>query len=517
MTVSFRGVLWIVFILSLLGCSPPPVETQVIDSPLYPDQPVKFSTESQSAENTGSLDHLNTITVLYTNDEHGWMEGVTEGLGAANMMTVWKDNYGYTPDEGFLIFSGGDMWSGAATSTWFQGASMVQVMNNMDYSAATVGNHEFDFGLDTLALRASEMAFPLLSANIRYKSGGRTPTDLGIQAYAVLDVSGVSVGVIGLTTTDTPETTLPNVVEPFNFIDYEIALREVTPQVREAGVDMIMVLAHACRYEIDALAMRVTDLNISLIGGGHCNDFFSTQSGETVVLSGGSNMQSFAYAEFLHDSQADKVTILDHGIARNRPLEPAEELSELIDEWRSEADLILDEVIGYAQKSIPQRSNLMETLVIEPWLLAYPNADVALTNIGGIRADIKAGDITIGDIITVLPFENTIIDLEMTGKELRRVIINKSHRTAVAGLTVIGGNWIFTKSGKLLDPQQSYHVLVNSFMYAGGDGYDFVNYDPDGYDTNIHYRQPLLDWLRAQSSSESMPISKLAEIFWHTY
>jgi 5'-nucleotidase / UDP-sugar diphosphatase len=485
MTKFSKNIIWLLLIFGLFGCHP-----QATEIP----------------------NHLRPIKVLYTNDEHGWMEGVTEGMGAANLMAVWQEDHGYTPDDGYMILSGGDMWTGAAISTWFEGASMVQVMNAMDYSAAAVGNHEFDFGLDRLSQRKSEMAFPLLSANIRYKSGGDIPTDLGIQAFSVIEVSGVKVGVIGLTTISTPQTTLPEVVAPFDFIEYEAALREVVPQVLDAGADMIMVIAHVCRSEVEALAVRVIDLQISLIGGGHCNNFFSKQKGETVLISGGSHMQSFAYAEFLYDIQTDEITILDHGVASNRPLEPVEELSTLIDEWRSEADLVLDQVIGYTQKMIPQRSNLMEKLVIEPWLLAYPNADVAITNKGGIRSGIIEGEITVGDIITVLPFENTIIEVELTGEELLRTMRGKRHKSAMAGVAMIGGQWMLTKTNNPLDPQQNYHVLVNSFIYAGGDGYDFATYDPDGYDTAIHYRQPLLDWLLTQGFSKSMPINTRVDI-----
>lgn len=88
------------------------------------------------------------ITVLYTNDEQCWMEGVEEGSGAANLIGVWQKEHGYTPDGPFVILSGGDMWTGAAISTLYEGQSMVEVMNSMHYDAAALGNHEFDFGLE---------------------------------------------------------------------------------------------------------------------------------------------------------------------------------------------------------------------------------------------------------------------------------------------------------------------------------------------------------------------------------
>ena len=91
-----------------------------------------------------------TFTVLYTNDEHGWMEGMQSGQGAAELLGLWRTKQGYRPDGPFLILSGGDNWTGPAISTWFDGQSMVEVMNAMGYKASVIGNHEFDFGLDGL-------------------------------------------------------------------------------------------------------------------------------------------------------------------------------------------------------------------------------------------------------------------------------------------------------------------------------------------------------------------------------
>jgi 5'-nucleotidase len=172
------------------------------------------------------------------------MEGTEAGAGAADMVGLWQKEFDYSQDGPFLVLSGGDMWTGPAVSTWFEGASMVQVMNAMGYDAAAPGNHEFDFGLDTLAYNIEEMDFPILGANIRYKSDGRIPTDIGIQPYTLVEVSGVTVGVIGLAGTNTPQVTSPAIVAPFDFIDYEDALREIVPEVRAAGAEIIVVPTH---------------------------------------------------------------------------------------------------------------------------------------------------------------------------------------------------------------------------------------------------------------------------------
>ncbi|MFC2152032.1 hypothetical protein ACFLSE_05840, partial [Bacteroidota bacterium] len=107
------------------------------ESPSIPD-------DNQS---TDSLIHL---TIFYTNDEHGWFQPINDLDGAAGLTGLWKNREGYDGSENFLILSGGDMWTGAAASTWFQGESMVEVMNTMEYDAAAIGNHEFDFKVEGL-------------------------------------------------------------------------------------------------------------------------------------------------------------------------------------------------------------------------------------------------------------------------------------------------------------------------------------------------------------------------------
>jgi 2',3'-cyclic-nucleotide 2'-phosphodiesterase (5'-nucleotidase family) len=149
------------------------------------------------------------LTILYTNDEHGWIEGVEEGQGAANLVGLWQVQEGYHQDGPFLLLSGGDNWTGPAISTWFEGRGTVEVMNEMGYAASVVGNHDFDFGLQALKDRLAEAKFPYLSANLRYKRDGTTPSDLGVLPFTIREIGGLRLGVIGLTTTSTPRTTNP--------------------------------------------------------------------------------------------------------------------------------------------------------------------------------------------------------------------------------------------------------------------------------------------------------------------
>jgi 2',3'-cyclic-nucleotide 2'-phosphodiesterase (5'-nucleotidase family) len=144
-------------------------------------------------------------------------------------------------------------------------------------------------------------------------------------------------------------------------------------------------------------------------------------------------------------------------------------------------------------------------MVMDAWLWAYPQADVALSNVGGFRQDINAGDITLGEIVGVLPFDNVIYDVKITGAQILNDLVCCGG-VAAAGVKRVNNKYVLTKTNQPIDPDTTYRVLVNDFMYLGGDKFPLQQQDPRGYDTAIHWRQPVIDWLIAQNSSASAPI-----------
>jgi 2',3'-cyclic-nucleotide 2'-phosphodiesterase (5'-nucleotidase family) len=173
--------------------------------------------------------------------------------------------------------------------------------------------------------------------------------------------------------------------------------------------------------------------------------------------------------------------------------------------WQGEAEAELNVVIGYTDQEIAHQSQELQDMVVDAWLFNYP-ADVAITNLGGLRAPIPPGEITLGDIVGVMPFDNTIIEVQLTGADLLKTII-EGGRPVIGGMQWTGQAWVLTATGEPIEADAEYSVLVNSFMYAGGDGYDiFAQADPDAYDTGIQYRQPLIDWIIDQQSNPSKPL-----------
>jgi 5'-nucleotidase / UDP-sugar diphosphatase len=447
------------------------------------------------------------VTILYTNDEHGWMEGMQSGQGAAELMGLWRSDQGYQTGEPFLLLSGGDNWTGPAISTWFDGQSMVAVMNAMGYHASVIGNHEFDFGLDGMKINLANAEFPYLSANIRYKHDGSIPTDLGFKPFAVIPVGDLKAGIIGLTTTSTPFTTNPTNVAELDFIDYEQALREIVPRVRAAGADIILVPGHICQEELSSLANKIRDLNIQMLGGGHCNELFAEIYGDTVLIGGGYHYTSYAYMSLSYDPASKQILEVEYGIRPNQAGQPDPEIASVIAGWAKKTEVELKQPIGYLEREIPRRSQAMQDLITETWLLGYPTADIALTNMGGMRDRIPAGSLTLADIVGVMPFNNVIVDVRLTGDQLEQVLRSDASQPAIGGMHRAGVKWVLNKTGQPLEKDRLYSVLVNDFMYAGGDNYELLaQFDPDAYNTAIDWRQPVIDWILNQETNQDSPL-----------
>ena len=203
--------------------------------------PETAPSESQAAPESATAPV--TITILNTSDEHGWLQtfspfgsGKTLG-GAANVYSWWLAEEQLDPDS-FLVLSGGDNWTGPSISTWFTGEPMIEVFNQMGYHAAAIGNHEFDFGRDIMAQRFADADYPYLAANVRDKTTGEL-ADFA-QPYALFDVSGVTVGVLGLITIDTSTTTHPKNIGDLTFAAYDETVAEYLPQLQAEGAEIIV-------------------------------------------------------------------------------------------------------------------------------------------------------------------------------------------------------------------------------------------------------------------------------------
>ena len=390
------------------------------------------------------------------------------------------------------------MWTGPAISTLSAGRAMVDVMNIMGYRAAALGNHEFDFGLDTLRQRISEMQFPLLAANVHSISNGEIPGF--IRPYTLIEINQISIGVIGLASVITPQTTRSTIVAGLEFTDYEQALRKYVPVLKAEGAELLIVIGHICRDEMETLASVAGQLGITLIGGGHCHELLNEQRSGVTLIESGSDWHNYIQVDILFDDNADTLISLTSHTYINSPGHPDEHIASLVRGWHDILDRRFSRVIGYAARDIGQNTPEMNNMITDSWLHAYPHAQIAITNRGGIRQSIPAGDITIATIFGLMPFDNHILALTLNGEEL---IESLRPSFITAGFSSIRKHLLI--NGRDLSPDSTYTVLINDFMY-GQSNMNFQRYDENPHDLQINYRQPLIDWLKEIRTTKDHPL-----------
>ena len=330
------------------------------------------------------------VTILYTADEHGWFVESPNADGAAGMMQIWKEKEGFSHEaDSFLVLSGGDMWMGASASTWFKGQSMFEIMNVMGYDAVAVGNHEFDFSLDTLKARAERSPFPYLAANI-IDENGEVPSFL--KPYYIVEANGVKVGLLGLANVETPFSTLPDAVKGLKFAPYDEIIKKYVPEIKKNGADVVIVLGHICKTEMLGLTALAAELNIPLITGGHCHDEFVQEQDGVLMIETLPFLTSYIKVVMEYDSKTKKTSILSYEIVKNMTETRDDKIGNLVEKWKNEANLSLSLPIGHTDKVIQQWSQPMYDLIMKSWILHFPDADLFITNQGSIRQNIEKGD-----------------------------------------------------------------------------------------------------------------------------
>ncbi|NLV32899.1 MAG: bifunctional metallophosphatase/5'-nucleotidase [Acidobacteria bacterium] len=465
-------------------------------------------------------DPVRRITLFYTSDEEGYLEPTRDRVrsygGSAQVMAALRQR-GYLPGgEQSLLLSGGDMWTGPAISTWFEGESTVAVMNAMGYQAAAIGNHEFDFGQERLRANRKAARFPFLSANLTVKDTGERP-DYALP-YILREVNGVKVAVIGLTTRQTPGIVVPDNIAGLEVTDYAEALRRTVPRAAAEGAELPVVIAHVCPTDLHTLVPVAAELSIPLMLGGHCHSVVENVEQKGVRIIGpGAHWQSFAQVEIAFDKAARKVVHTRADLVRvehplkGTPLPSDPAIAAIVAGWSKKAEAALGEVIGYTRAGIPRGQPLYD-LLLHSWLWAYPEADIAISNFGGFREAIAPGEITRADILTTWPFNNDIVSVDLTGAQL----VENLRRCggAAAGLTYRrSGEEVEATldSGRPLDPAATYRVLVNSYMYAGGDHYLFKTQNPNGTSLGVPMQDPVIRWIQAQKTSPQHPLETLLQ------
>lgn len=377
-----------------------------------------------------------TLTIMHTNDIHGRMEGNQKDvLGMARLKT-YKNQI--QPD---LLIDVGDAIQGLPISNFSKGQDMITIMNEVGYDAMTIGNHEFDFGLETIENYQKQLNFPLLSNNT-FKDG-----KLVFQPYTVIEKENKKYAVIGVTTPETATKTHPNNIVGVSFTD-PITETEKIIQSLEASdpsIDAYIVAGHLGIDETtpndwrgDTLAKRLsqtfTNLNITVLDGhSHTEIKDGLRFGNVLYAQTGNYLNNVGLATIsLSDNNNKTASLVKAETLANLPEDEAvktlvEQIKNNFDAWSSEIVIQNNPYqLNGERDNVRTRETNLGNLIGDAMLdygqtgFSQPS-DFAVTNGGGIRQSIEKGTVTLADITAVLPFGNSISQIKVTGSQVKKM------------------------------------------------------------------------------------------------
>ncbi len=485
------------------------------------------------------------LVILHTNDSHGRMmeDGSSMGFSAVKYLA---DRYEAAGAD-VIILDAGDTLHGLPIATATQGASVVDVMNQVGYAAMAPGNHDFNYGYERLLELSGEMDFPVLAANVTYEADG----SLVFEDNIMVDVGGYTLGIFGLATPETVTKTNPNNVIGLSFNEDSLAeiAQAQCDELAAAGADLVVCLCHlgddpsSEPYRSTDLLAEVTD--IDLVVDGHSHSVLNSDDTQnivngTLVASTGWHTQNIGVVTFDGAeleaglvAYADLANVVGTDEEGNPILEfygYDEEITALVQTYYDEMMEIYAEVVGHTDVFLngtrefvrTQETNLGD-LAADAILAAAPDADFSLTNGGGIRADIEIGDITRYDLLTVFPFGNMVATVELTGAQVLEILEGATFACPeasgsfpqVSGITFEIHTYIAYEgdyaaptnpgsriknvmiNGEPLDLNATYTMATNDFLAAGGDTYALLadNYLESGMLVGVNLEDAMIDFI----------------------
>ena len=504
---------------------------------------LSFGLFSQSS--IAAHDKVYEITILHTNDFHARFRPISKydnncsaknnakGKcfgGSARLSSAIED--ARSRHSNTILLDGGDQFQGTLFYNLYKGKVAAEMMNMLGYDGMAVGNHEFDDGPETLRVFMDSVDFPVLMANANVDMEPELKDQL--QKSTTLYKNNRKIGLIGINTVDTAELSSPG--ENVIFTDAVAAVQSEVDFLTEAGVNIIILLSHSS-YGVDKMIAANTT-GVDVIVGGHDNTLLSNVSDRAkgpypTVVNGTQIVQAYAYGKFLgelsvlFDEAGNVIHASGEPIIIDGSVNENSQIVARLDELEKPINTLKETIVGTVSNPLTGDRAVcriqecdMGNMIADAMRDAVIDKGytIALQNSGGIRASLDAGDVTLGEIMTILPFQNTLSTFKVTGEQLLTAIENGvSQVEDVAGRfpQVSGMRYTFDPSkpangGRVtsieidedgswqpLDLNKMYGMVSNNFIRGGGDGYKVFRSASDIYDFGPDLADVVANYIKA--------------------
>lgn len=486
----------------------------------------------------------NQVDILLFNDFHGNVAedtrpGKGKNAGMAKLIGYVQTAKMENPNT--IVVAGGDNYQGTAISNLTYGAPVSAMMKAMGVQVCAVGNHEFDWGVSHMTKWQKDGNFTFLAANIVDKNTQKPVS--WAKPYMIIKKGGYNIAFIGLAHPDTVTLTKVEHVSGLEFTDPVSAGQKwvdflLAGKAKEGKPDVIIALTH---IDSDQKGEAISGNAVKLADVKGLNAVLSAHSHRTVqgVANGMPILQAYCYGRAVgklsvtFDEKKNVTSIVpmvDEIYKHKNDIVEDENGKTVYQKFDTELKPILGEVIGSAASEFShERSEKGSNTLLGAWAAEMQRkvgkADIAIQNGGGLRRTLAAGNITVGDLYEIMPFDNYLVVFDLPGSEIKKAIDHGIMNPNItdgqfAGLKVEYDGQkpfenritaIMLSDGTPLDMNKKYKVVVNDFMFTGGDKYDFSKAS-NVVETYIPIRDCLIDEIKAAKTIKPTPVNYIKDI-----
>jgi len=430
-----------------------------------------------------------TITLIHYNDVYNVESREVEPVGgAARFVTAVKGMQDLNP----LILFSGDIFAPSIMSTFTKGEQMVPVLNKIGTHCAVYGNHDFDFGLETLADLVEKTEFPWLMSNVIDNETGRPLADGKV--HHTIEWEGRKIGLIGLVEKEWLDTLATINPEEVDYTDYVEAASMLATELKKKGCEYVIALTHMRTPNDIRLAENVPE--VDLILGGHDHVYEKKKVNGTYILKSGTDFRQFSKVTL--DFKENPVNVEIEEVNVTKSFEPDVELDSILEKYTGVVEGKMGEVLGELHCTLDGRFSSVRTAetnlgnLVTDIMVAALNADCALLNSGTLRSDTQhpEGKFILRDLLTILPMMDPLVLIDVDGDQIHQALENgvsqwpklEGRFPQVSGISFAfdpskpAGSRVdaaYVKIGdEYLDKNQHYKLVTKAYLANGKDGYD---------------------------------------------